>query len=147
LEDLYRFGKLEKHKTSAQEIKGLFDVAERCLKDASQDAISLDLRYVAAYQAALAAGEALLCCLGYKAPKNNYHYMVWEALRQVLDKSFKDTLVLFDDARAKRSSVFYDHANVTSDTEYDEILEEAKRFVNFARSRIKKDFAGLGKEI
>lgn len=147
LEDLHKFGKLEKHKTSSQEIKALFGVAERCLKDSSQDAISLDLRYVAAYQAALAAGEALLCSLGYKAPKNNYHYMVWEALRQILDKSFKDTLILFDDARAKRASAFYDHAEVASDTEYEEIFDEAKKFVNFVRNKIKKDFRDLGREI
>lgn len=147
LEDLYKFGKLEKHKTSAQEIKELFGVAERCLKDSSQDTISLDLRYISAYQSALAAGEALLCCFGYKAPKNNYHYMVWEALRQILDKSFKDTLILFDDARAKRSSAFYNHAEVASDTEYEEIFDEAKKFVNFVRDKIKKDFTDLGKEI
>lgn len=147
LEDLYKFGKLEKHKTSAQEIKGLFGVAERCLKDASQNAISLDLRYISAYQSALAAGEALLCCFGYKASKNNYHYMVWEALRQILDNSFKDTLILFNDARAKRSSAFYDHAEVASDTEYEEIFDEAKKFVNFVRNKIKKDFTDLGKGI
>lgn len=145
LEDLHKFGKLQKHETSAQEIKGLFGVAERCLRDSSQNTISLDLRYVAAYQAALAAGEALLCCFGYKAPKSNYHYMVWEASRQILDKSFKDTLILFDDARAKRSSAFYDHADVASDTEYEEIFDEANKFVSFVRNKIKRDFIELGR--
>ena len=42
LEDLCKFGKLEKHKTSPQEIKDLFGVAKRCLKDASQDTISIE---------------------------------------------------------------------------------------------------------
>lgn len=140
LEDLFKFGRLEKHKTSSQEIADLFGVAERCLKDASQDSISLELRYISAYQAALAAGEALLCCLGYKAPKSNYHYMVWEALRQTLDSSFKDTLILFNDARTKRAEAFYDHASVTSDTEFQEIFEETKKFVNFAKNKIRKEF-------
>jgi len=147
LEDLYKFGKLEKHKTSPQEIKDLFGVAERCIKDASQSAISLELRFISAYQAALASGEALLCCLGYTAPKTNYHYMVWEALRQILDNSFKKTLILFNDARSKRGEAFYDHANVTSETEYKEIFEESGKFVKFIRDKIKKEFPDLAKYI
>ena len=147
LEDLYKFAKLEKHKTSSQEIKDLFGVAERCLKDASQHTISLELRYIAAYQAALAAGEAFLCCHGYSAPKNNYHYMVWESMRQVLDSSFKNTLILFNDARSKRGDAFYDRENVTSETEYKEIFEEAKKFVQFICDGIKKEFPDLGKGI
>lgn len=146
LKDLYKFGKLEKHKTTRQEVKNLFAVAERCLKDASQSAISLDLRFIASYQAALAGGEALVYCLGYKAPRNNYHFMVWEALRQVLDKSFKETLALFNDARAKRAEAFYDHASVTSETEYREIFEESKKFISFVKNKINKDFPALGKE-
>ena len=147
LSDLYKFGKLEKHTTSPQETKDLFGVAERCLKDASQDTISLDLRFVSAYQAALAAGEALLCCIGYRAPKVNYHYMVWEALRQILDVSFKSILILFNDARTKRADAFYDHASVTSETEYKEILNEAERFVNFAKDKIKHTFPESSKDI
>ncbi len=147
LEDLYKFGKLQRHKTSPQEIKDLFCVAERCLKDASQTTISLDLRFISAYQAALAAGEALLCCLGYKAPKTNYHYMVWEGLRNALDSSFRDTLILFNDARGKRADAFYDRASVTSETECKEVFGEAKKFVNFVINKIKKEFPELGKDI
>jgi len=73
--------------------------------------------------------------------------MVWEALRQVLGDPFKNTLVLFNDARAKRSSAFYDHADVTSDAEYGEIFDEAEKFVNFVRNKIKKDFFEFGKNI
>jgi len=147
LEDLYKFGKLEKYKTSPQEIKELFGVAQRCLKDAAQDSISFELRYISAYQAALAAGEALLCCFGYSAPKTNYHYMVWEGLRQVLDGSFKDTLILFNEARSKRGDAFYDHADVTSETEFKEIFKESENFVKFAKNKIKKEFAEIGKSV
>lgn len=147
LDDLYRFGKLEKHSTAPEEITGLFDVAKRCLKDASQDSISAELRYIAAYQAALAAGEALLHCNGYKTPKASHHYMVWEALRQALDKSFKEQLALFNDARSKRADAFYDHAGLISETEYKEIFDESKHFVELLRSKIKKDFPNLGKGI
>ena len=147
LEDLCKFGKLQKHKTSTQEIIGLFGVAQRCLKDASQDSISFELRYISAYQAALAAGEALLCCFGYAAPKVNYHYMVWEGLRQILDNSFKDTLILFNDARSKRGDAFYDHADVTSGTEYKELYKESEKFVEYVKDRIKKEFHELGKSL
>lgn len=144
LEDLYKFGKLEKHKTSPEEIRELFGVTRRCLRDSLQETISFELRYISAYQAALAAGEAFLCCLGYSAPKTNYHYMVWEGLRQILDKSFKDTLILFNEARTKRGDAFYDHADVTSETEFNELYDEAEKFVKYVKSRIKKDFPELG---
>lgn len=147
LEDLYKFGKLERHKTSSEEIKELFGVAERCINDATQNSISLELRFISAYQAALAVAEALLCCFGYKAPKNNYHYMVWESMRHILDKSFKDILILFNDARTKRADAFYEHASVTSETEYKEIFTEAKNFITFVKSKIKKDFSKLGKDL
>lgn len=145
LEDLCKFGKLQKHKTSTQEIIDLFGVAQRCLKDASQDSISFELRYISAYQAALAVGEALLCCLGYTAPKTNYHYMVWEGLRQILDNSFKDILILFNDARSKRGDAFYDHADVTSETEYKELYKESEKFIEYVKNRIKKEFSDLAK--
>lgn len=147
LEDLCKFGKLQKHKTSPKEIDDLFGVAERCLKDAAQDSISFELRYISAYQAALAAGEALLCSFGYAAPKNNYHYMVWEGLRHVLDASLKETLILFNDARSKRGCAFYDHADVTSETEYREIYKESEKFVEYVKNRIKKEFKNLGAEL
>ncbi|MBI4974576.1 MAG: hypothetical protein HZC19_02015 [Candidatus Omnitrophica bacterium] len=147
LDDLYRFGKLEKHSTTSEEIAGLFDVAKRYLKDASQDSISAELRYIAAYQAALAAGEAFLHCNGYKTPKMSHHYMVWEALRQVLDKSFKEQLALFNDARNKRADAFYDHAGLINETEYKEVFDESKRFVESLRGKIKKDFPSLWKGI
>lgn len=145
LDDLLRFGKLERHNTSTEEVKSLFGVVERCIKDASQKAISLDLRYVAAYQAALAAADALLNCLGYKTAKTGRHYMVWEALRQALDASFKDTLALFNDARSKRGDAFYDHADVVSETEFKELFAEADKFAKLIRAKIKKEFPELGK--
>ena len=86
-------------------------------------------------------------CLGYSAPKNNYHFMIWEALRHILDKPFKETLMLFDDARAKRANAFYDRASVTSETEYKEILNEAERFVNFVKDKIKHTFPESSKDI
>jgi len=145
LEDLLKFGKLERHKTSSEEVQSLFGVAERCIKDASQKTISLDLRFIAAYQAALAAADALLNCLGYKTAKTGRHYMVWEALRQAFDPSFKDTLALFNDARSKRGDAFYDHADVISETEFKELFAEADKFARLIRARIKKEFPELGK--
>lgn len=108
LEDLYRFGKIQKHKTSQEEIKNLFDVADRCLKDASQESISFDLRFVSVYQAALAVAESLLYCNGYKAPKGNYHYMTWESLRNMQDDYIKKSVIIFYIARQKRGIAWMD---------------------------------------
>ena len=147
LEDLYRFGKIQRHKTSAEEINNLFDVSKRCLEDASQTNISLDLRFISAYQAALAAAEALLYAYGYKAPKGNYHYMTWEGLRNISDDHIKQTIILFDVARQKRGNAFYDRTDVISETEFDELFREAKAFVVYIKNKIRKQFPGLGRKI
>jgi uncharacterized protein (UPF0332 family) len=140
LEDLYRFGKLKKHKTSPEEIQGFLGVADRCLKDASQKNISLDLRFISAYQGALASAEALLCCFGYEAPRNSYHYMTWEALKNIDDKYIVSIIALFNDARQKRGDAFYDRIDVISEREFNELLDETSRFVDYIKKKIKKEF-------
>jgi uncharacterized protein (UPF0332 family) len=147
LESLSKFAKLQGHKTSPEEIKNLFEVSARCLKDASQTNISLDLRFISAYQAALAVAEALLYCHGCKAPKSNYHFMTWEAMRNIDDAYIKKTVMLFDDARKKRGVAFYDHADIVSEIELKELFKEAKVFVEYMRDKIKKDFPIFGKRI
>ena len=147
LADLFKFGKLQEHKTSPEEIKSLFEICQRNLKDASQTNISLDLRFISAYQAGLSAAEALLYCFGYKAPKGNYHYMTWEALRNVAKDETKKSIILFDAARQKRGIAFYDHADIVSETEFKELFGEAKLFVEHIRDRIKREFAVFGEKI
>ncbi len=147
LEDLLKFAKVEKHTTTPEEIADLLGVADRCMADASQKVISTELRFIAAYQAALAAGEALMHCYSIKAPKHNHHFMVWESLRYILDASFNDALALFNDARSKRGEAFYDRATVTSQTELDELLKETKKFVEYVKARIRKDFSALAKRL
>jgi len=143
LEDLYKFGKLKKHKTAPEEIKSLFDVSQRCIEDASQTNISLDLRLVSAYQGALAAAEAILYCLGYEAPRNSYHYMTWEALKNIPDDRIKESIATFNDARQKRGTAFYDRVDVVSQNEFNEFFLESKKFITYVKTKIKKEFPKL----
>jgi uncharacterized protein (UPF0332 family) len=145
LEDLYKFGKLKKHKTTSEEIRNLFDVAERCIKDASQENISLDLRFVSAYQGALVCAEALLYCFGYQAPRNSYHYMTWDALKNISDEYINSAIAIFNDAKQKRSNAFYDRSDVVSEGEFEELLEETKKFAEYIRGKIKQDFPNFFK--
>lgn len=147
LEDLYRFGKLKKHKTSSVEIKDLFGVSQRCIKDASQTNISLDLRFISAYQSALATAEAILYCYGYEAPRDSYHYMTWQALRNIDDEHISNSLGLFNDARQKRGEAFYNHAGVVSESEFNELLKEVKQFAGYIKNKIKQEFPDYSKEL
>ncbi|MFH0731458.1 MAG: SAV_6107 family HEPN domain-containing protein [Candidatus Omnitrophota bacterium] len=147
LEDLYRFGKLKKHKTNPEEVGDRFDVIKRCLKDAAQTNISLDLRFISTYQAALAAAECLLACRGYKAPRESYHYMTWEALRNMEDSYIKGIIMLFDDARQKRGNAFYDHTDVVSEAEFNELLKETRSFVVYVKGKLEKEFSKYCKNI
>ncbi|GEM_PF-1260233 len=147
LEDLYKFGKLKSHKTSPEEIAGFFSIVKRCLKDAAQTNISLDLRFISTYQATLAAAEALLSCYGYTAPRQNYHYATWEGLRNINDTYIKSVIALFDDARQKRGGAFYEHAGIVNETEFKALVKETKIFVDYIKNKIKKEFLDLGKNI
>jgi hypothetical protein len=107
----------------------------------------LDLRFVSAYQGALACAEAFLYCCGYQAQRDNYHYMTWDALKSIDDEYIKSVISLFDDARKKRAKAFYDRAEVVGDEEFREILDETRKFIEYIKNKIKKDFPNFSKKI
>jgi len=147
LENLYKFDKIKKHQTSPEEVRDLFRIAKRCLNDASETRISLDLRFISAYQAALSAGEALLYCLGYKAPRNSYHYMTWEALRNIPDDNIKSNIPIFDRARQKRGDAFYEHVEIINESEFKEFFKDVKEFVLYIKDKLNKEHSALAEKI
>lgn len=67
LKELLAEGRLRPHKSSRREIRDLLQVADRDLKDAAVKAISIDLRFQTAYQAALQLATIVLASSGYRA--------------------------------------------------------------------------------
>lgn len=60
-------GRLKRHRSSPREIRDLLCVADRDLKDAAVTAISLDRRFITAYQTVLQLATIVLAASGFRA--------------------------------------------------------------------------------
>jgi uncharacterized protein (UPF0332 family) len=137
LENWLKIGKIVKHETSKEEIAAIFSVVNRCLKDASLHGLSSDQQYILSYQAAFETALALLCKNGYKPIKTGHHYTVWQCLKEILSKEQHETILLFEAAAKKRSKLNYDIAGLASKQEANEMYQEAIKFIEVIKEKIK----------
>jgi hypothetical protein len=123
-------GRVQPHTTSKKELDDLRALIERDLEDAVIDKLSDDRRYATAYNAALQAAKMAIACAGYRlASTPGHHRLTFDAARLALGSSAFKSLDFFEASRRKRNVIDYDHASVATHTEAEEILTEAKRFV------------------
>lgn len=128
LEELYKQGRLKKHKTSAKEIEDLLQVIERDLKDAEIKGLSADRRFAIAYNAALQLATITLYCKGYRPFGLGHHFTVFQAMKESMGDDYADLADYFDACRVKRNVTDYDRAGGVSKGEADELLKEASQF-------------------
>jgi len=102
-------GWLRAHKTSRQEIRQLFEIVDRDLKDAQQKGLSPDWRFGIAYNAALKLCTILMYSEGYRPEKTLAHYRSLQALPLILGSEKEDDADYLDSCRAKRNIVEYDY--------------------------------------
>ena len=138
LEDLYKQGRLRKHRTSAKEIKDLLQVIERDLKDAEIKGLSTDRRFAIAYNAALQLAIITLYCKGYRPFGLGHHFTVFQGMKESMGDDYADLADYFDACRVKRNVTDYDRAGGISETEAEELLKEVSQFreiiVNWLKS-------------
>ena len=84
LESWVEYGWLKPHKTSAQEVRNLFDIVKRDLEDARKKDLSTDWRFGIAYNAGLKLCTILLYAKGYRPEKVLAHYRTIQALPLIL---------------------------------------------------------------
>src|SRR4029077_7291769 len=93
--------------------------------------LSDDRRFATAYNAALQAAKIAIACAGYRlAATPGHHRLTFEASRLALGSSADRLLDFFEACRRKRNVIDYDHASVATHTEAEEIVAEAKDFVD-----------------
>ncbi len=85
LEDWLEDDHLREHKSSLQEIAGLFKVAERDLTDCQVPDISNDRKFAIAYNAALQFANIALHAEGYRAAGEGQHYWTFQSLAYTLN--------------------------------------------------------------
>lgn len=101
LADLAKNGWLRPHKPSKEEIRNLFEIVERDMKDASAKGISDDWKFGIAYNAALKLCTVLLHSSGYRPEKNLAHYRTLQALPEILGDNHRANADYLDTCRKK----------------------------------------------
>ena len=116
-------GWLRPHRSSHEELAGLFSIVDRDLQDAKTSDLSSDWQFGIAYNAALKLCMVLLHASGYRAEKNLQHFRTIASLVEILGEEKKDAADYLETYRVKRNTVEYDMAGVTSQTEAAELIE------------------------
>ena len=140
---LLRERRIRKHRTNVQEIASLFEVVERDLTDASIPQLSPDRRFATAYNAVLQAAKAIMYCEGYRTRGAGHHSTTFEFLRIALGPDYEALVDYFDRCRIKRNIADYVGTGSSSETEAEDLLEEARTFVQTARAWIKANHPEL----
>jgi hypothetical protein len=123
-------GKVHAHKPSKREVDDLRAVILRDLEDAEIQELSDDRRFATAYNAALQTAKISIVCAGYRlAGTQGQHRLTFDAARLALGASATQALGFFEACRRKRNVIDYDHASVATRTEAQEIVKEAKEFL------------------
>jgi uncharacterized protein (UPF0332 family) len=131
-------GWLRPHKSSKEEIKNLFEIVERDLKDASSKGLSDDWKFGIAYNAALKLCTILLHSSGYRPEKNLAHYRTLQALPLILGDRHGSNADYLDACRKKRNETEYDFAGNVGEDEAEELLKFSKELKAEVQSWLKK---------
>jgi hypothetical protein len=125
LERWVEYGWLKAEPSSAEEIRDLFGIVTRALNDAKVEAISDDLRFQAAFSAALTAANVALRASGYRARvQTGHHQKIVESLELTLkvDPKLIQKLKVLS---KKRNATSYDAAGSVSEQELEQAIKVA----------------------
>jgi hypothetical protein len=136
-------GWLRVEPSSANEIRDLFTVVARSLKDAKVEAISDDLRFQAAFSAALNTANIALRSSGYRTRMQmGHHQKIVESLELTVQADAKliHKLLLFS---RKRNATSYDAAGSISQQERQQMIKVADELQNTVTTWLKRQHPEL----
>lgn len=116
----------------------------RDLKDAAITNLSADRRFATAYNAVLQLSKIAIACAGYRiATGSGHHQKTFEAVKTALGTSSDKLADYFEMCRRKRNFIDYDHAEVVTEEEADELLLKAQEFQALVESWIGNNYPAL----
>ena len=125
LEKWVEYGWLRREPTSPGEIKDLLGIVERSLTDSKVEAVSTDLRFIAAFNAALCIATTALRATGHRtATQAGHHVRTIESLELTIKASPK-VIQRFKTFNNKRNKSVYDVAGSVSDQELETMVKLA----------------------
>ena len=134
---------VQPHKTSGKEIEDLRRLIARDLADAGVTGVSADRRFATAYNAVLQISKMAIACAGYRVSSGlGHHQSTLEATTIAIPAS-RPYADYFDTCRRKRNRIDYEHADVATDSEAEELLEKAHEFFRLIETWIGKTHPDL----
>ncbi len=125
LERWVEYGWLRLEPTSPDEIKSLLGIVDRSLADAKVGAVSTDLRFIAAFNAALTVATIALRATGHRtATQAGHHVKTIESLELTLKPNPK-IVQKFKTFNNKRNKSVYDVAGAVSNQELESMVSLA----------------------
>src|SRR5215469_18403538 len=125
LEKRVEYGWLKREPTSAAEIKDLLGIVDRSLADSKVEAVSTDLRFIAAFNPALCAATTALRASGHRTvTQTGHHVKTIESLELTVKASSK-LIQRFKTFNNKRNKSVYDVAGAVSEQELDGMVKLA----------------------
>jgi hypothetical protein len=130
LEKWVEYGWLRREPTSPGEIKDLLGIVDRSLADSKVEAVSTDLRFIAAFNAALCVATTALRAAGHRtAAQVGHHVKTIESLELTIRANPK-VIQRFKNFNNKRNKSVYDIAGAVSDQELEAMMKFAEKLRN-----------------
>lgn len=138
LENWRQNGWLARKEPTLPEITQLFAVVDREIADADSEGLSIDGRFMHAYDAALILCKIALRANGFNVAKGSgHHKRLIESLTFTLGEDMRDTADQFEYASRRRGQAMYDSIDVVEKEDADELLESAietrGRLINYLK--------------
>ncbi|APZ91546.1 hypothetical protein [Fuerstiella marisgermanici] len=123
-----RNGWLVSNDTVPAEIAELFAVVDRELSDATSQGLSVDGKFMHAYDAGLILCMIPLRACGYRVAKGSgHHKRAIESLPLSMGADFRQVSDQIEVASRKRGQAMYDHVDVVEERDADALIETVKR--------------------
>src|SRR5213082_3999984 len=115
LEKWVEYGWLKREPTSPGEIRDLLGIVERSLADSRVEAVSTDLRFIAAFNAALCTATTALRASGHRTVTQAGHHVKTIESLELTVKAGSKIIQRFKTFNNKRNKSVYDVAGALSD--------------------------------
>jgi hypothetical protein len=126
LEQWRRNGWLVNDDTTPAEIADLLAVVDRELSDAAVPGVSVDGRFMHAYDAGLILCMIPLRASGYRVTKGSgHHKRAIESLPLTVGMDFRDVSDQIEIASRKRGQAMYDHVGVVEERDAEVLIQTA----------------------
>ena len=125
---LLRNHRVQAHVTSRRELEGLRAVVSRDLTDVRLPGLSTDRQFATAYNAVLQLAKMAIACAGYRVVGTRHHQTTFEAVELAMGPTVANLASYFDTCRRKRNILDYDNAQVVTESEAQELVQQAEAF-------------------